>query len=252
MCDHCGCSDTAHAREHQHALHQAQHNAQLRAHDHETTRQVDVRQSILSHNDRLAEQNRGYFRARRVLVVNLLSGPGAGKTALIEHTVKAWTHPSPVRVIVGDLETENDADRIRGSGAQAVQITTGEACHLDAHMVQHALETLNCGDDSVLLIENVGNLVCPAAFDLGESARVVLMAVTDGEDKPMKYPVMFHRADLVIISKADLADAAEFRRELAIANIRQAAPRAEILEVSSKTGIGMDAWQAWLTARLPA
>ena len=238
MCDHCGCSAPAHEHDHDHA------------HDH--GREVDVRQSVLSLNDRLAEQNRGFFRARGLNVLNLLSGPGAGKTTLIEKTQAALGGEVSLATIVGDLETENDADRIRESGGTAVQITTGEVCHLDAHMVQHALEKLPLDGVQILFIENVGNLVCPASFDLGEQRRVVLMSVTEGEDKPLKYPVIFHKADLVLITKADLAEAVEFDRTQALDHVRRVAPKATVLEVSAKTGTGMDAWLNWLRATLPS
>ena len=253
MCDHCGCSqpsqarDAAHGHGHDHA-HDHDHQ-----HDHEHGTQVDVRQSVLAFNDRLAEQNRGFLRARALPAVNLLSGPGAGKTTLIERTARDLAGDTVLGVIVGDLQTQNDADRIEASGARAVQITTGEVCHLDAHMVQHAIEELALDGLNALLIENVGNLVCPASFDLGESARVVLMSVTEGEDKPIKYPVIFHKADLVVISKIDLAEAVEFDRDKAVANIGRVAPDAEIVELSAKTGAGMQAWYEWLRvhARLP-
>jgi hydrogenase nickel incorporation protein HypB len=207
---------------------------------------VDVRQSVLSLNDRLAEQNRGFFRGKGLHVLNLLSGPGAGKTTLIEKTQAALGAEVPMATIVGDLETENDADRIRESGGTAVQITTGEVCHLDAHMVQHALEKLSIDGVKLLFIENVGNLVCPASFDLGEQARVVLMSVTEGEDKPLKYPVIFHNADVVLVTKTDLAEAVEFDRAKALDHVRRVAPKAKVLDVSAKKGDGMDAWLDWL------
>jgi hydrogenase nickel incorporation protein HypB len=216
-------------------------------HSHEhASKLIEVQQSILSQNERLAERNRGFFKAKKLFVVNLLSSPGSGKTAMIERTLMDRAGPLKVGVIVGDLQTENDANRIRAKGAPAIQITTGTACHLDAHMVEHALEKLNIDDIKILLIENVGNLVCPASFDLGESARVVLLSVTEGEDKPLKYPTIFFNADLVIINKTDLAEAAQFDRKTALENIRKVAPKAEVLELSAKTGDGMEAWYAFL------
>jgi hydrogenase nickel incorporation protein HypB len=216
-------------------------------HSHEhASKLIEVQQSILSQNERLAERNRGFFKAKKLFVVNLLSSPGSGKTAMIERTLMDRAGPLKVGVIVGDLQTENDANRIRAKGAPAIQITTGTACHLDAHMVEHALEKLNIDDIKILLIENVGNLVCPASFDLGESARVVLLSVTEGEDKPLKYPTIFFNADLVIINKTDLAEAAQFDRKTALENIRKVAPKAEVLELSAKTGAGMEAWYAFL------
>ena len=239
MCDHCGCSPTTHEHDHDHP------------HEHTEVRSVDVRESVLSLNSRLAERNRGFFLGRHIVAINMLSGPGAGKTTLIEHTVSECPELG-IGVVVGDLETENDAERIRACGAEAVQITTGEVCHLDAHMVQHAIEKLTLEHIRILIIENVGNLVCPASFDLGERARVVLMSVTEGEDKPLKYPVIFHNADLVLVTKVDLADAVEFNRERAMANIRKVAPGSSILEISSKSGQGIRDWYEWIKQLSPA
>ena len=235
MCDHCGCG-APHPHDPPHA-----HGT---GHGHPPpTRSVDVRKPALELNQRFADQNRGWFRAQGLKTFNLLSSPGSGKTALLERTLRALPRAA---AIVGDLQTENDADRLRAAGAQAIQIVTGATCHLDAHMVAHALERLDATGLDVLFIENVGNLVCPASYDLGEDKRVVLLSVTEGEDKPLKYPVIFRRADLVVVSKIDLAEAVGFDRAKAWAAIRQAAPRAEILETSAKTGAGFDAWLAWL------
>ena len=235
MCDHCGCG-APQPHDHPHA-----HGA---GHGHPPpTRSVDVRKPALELNQRFADQNRGWFRAQGLKTFNLLSSPGSGKTALLERTLRALPRAA---AIVGDLQTENDADRLRAAGAQAIQIVTGATCHLDAHMVAHALERLDATGLDVLFIENVGNLVCPASYDLGEDKRVVLLSVTEGEDKPLKYPGIFLHADLVLVTKGDLAAAAGFDRERALAAIRQAAPQARILEVSAKTGAGLDAWYAWL------
>ena len=238
MCDHCGCSvpTSGHGHSHGHGHHQ---------HD-EDHRVLDVHKSLLSQNDRLAEQNRGFFKTSGLAVLNLVSSPGSGKTALLERTLHDLGKELPSSVIVGDLATENDANRLRQHGAPAVQITTGTVCHLDAHMVQHALEELDASKLSVLFIENVGNLVCPASFDLGEDKRVVVISVTEGEDKPLKYPSIFQNADLVLLNKMDLAAAVEFNRSVALVNIRNAAPGARILEVSAKTGVGMDAWYSYI------
>jgi hydrogenase nickel incorporation protein HypB len=233
MCDHCGCERPEPKHDHGHS-------------DEHPSRLIEIQQSILSHNERLAERNRGFFKAKKLFTVNLLSSPGSGKTALIERTLTDRAGTLKIGVIVGDLQTENDANRIRAKGAPAVQITTGTACHLDAHMVEHALEKLSLDSISILLIENVGNLVCPASFDLGEAARVVLLSVTEGEDKPLKYPVIFLNADLVIINKTDLAEAAQFDRKTALENIRKVAPKAQVIELSAKTGVGMEAWYDFL------
>lgn len=229
MCDSCGCG---HPHDHSHA------------HGHDgPARTVDVQKPALALNQRHADQNRGWFRAKGLKVFNLLSSPGSGKTALLERTLRDVPRAA---AIVGDLQTDNDAARLRASGAQAIQITTGATCHLDAHMVLHALERLPTDGLRYLFIENVGNLVCPASYDLGEDRRVVLLSVTEGEDKPLKYPVIFLHADLVLVSKIDLAAAAGFNRETALANVRQTAPKAKIIEISAKTGAGLDAWYAWL------
>lgn len=238
MCESCGCGETnphLHGHGHDHA----------HGHDHDHGHVIPVRSSALALNQRLADQNRGWFRAKGWTVYNLLSSPGSGKTALLERTLAAVPGSA---ALVGDLQTERDADRLRASGAPAVQITTGETCHLDAHMVSHALDKLPADGIRRLFIENVGNLVCPASFDLGEKVRVVLLSVTEGEDKPLKYPVIFREADLVLVTKTDLAAAVGFDRDAALANIRQVAPRAAILDVSAKTGAGLDAWYRWIEA----
>lgn len=237
MCDHCGCGIPEHKHDHDHDY--------GHSHEHPSTL-IEVQQSILSQNQLLAERNRGFFKAKKLFVVNLLSSPGSGKTALIERTLMDCGGKMKIGVIVGDLQTENDANRIRAKGAPAVQITTGTACHLDAHMVEHALDKLELDGIKILFIENVGNLVCPASFDLGEDARVVLLSVTEGEDKPLKYPTIFLNADLVIINKTDIAEAVQFDRNTALENIRKVAPKAKVVELSARTGAGMEAWYAFL------
>ena len=201
-----------------------------------------MRRAILDKNDRLAERNRGFFRARGLLVLNFLSSPGSGKTTFIREAVRALQPKLKAGVIVGDLATDNDARRLRESGAPVVQITTGTVCHLEAEMVGRAVQQIDLSGLNLLIIENVGNLVCPASYDLGEDLRIVLLSVTEGEDKPLKYPPMFQSADAVIISKIDLAQACGYDREAALANIRRVAPKAQVFETSAKTGQGMDAW----------
>lgn len=212
-------------------------------------RTVQVRQAILSKNDRLAERNRGFFRARGLSVLNVLSSPGSGKTTFLRETVRVLNHQLKAGIIVGDLATDNDAQRLRASGAPVVQITTGTMCHLEAEMVARAVKELRLDGLQLLIIENVGNLVCPAAYDLGEDLRVVLFSVTEGEDKPLKYPPMFQAADVIIISKTDLAQACDFNRDLALASIRRVAPKAKVFETSAKTGEGMAAWGKYLQER---
>jgi hydrogenase nickel incorporation protein HypB len=183
------------------------------------------------------------------LALNLVSSPGSGKTTLLCATVKALLDRLPVAVIEGDQQTANDADRIRATGAPAIQINTGKGCHLDAHMVGHALDHLNPAPGGVLFIENVGNLVCPAAFDLGEAAKVAILSVTEGEDKPLKYPDMFAAAGLVILNKVDLAPHCDVDLDLYEANARRVNPGVEVLRLSARTGAGMDRWLAWIEAR---
>jgi hydrogenase nickel incorporation protein HypB len=234
-----------HAHSHAHSHEEADHD-----HSHEASgearRTVEVRRAILDKNDRLAERNRGFFRARGLLVLNFLSSPGSGKTTFIRESVRKLGPELKAGVIVGDLATDNDAQRLRESGAPVVQITTGTVCHLEAEMVGRALKQLDLTNLNLLIIENVGNLVCPASYDLGEDLRVVLLSVTEGEDKPLKYPPMFQSADVVVISKLDIAQACGYDRDTALANIRRAAPKARVFEVSAKTGQGLDAWREFL------
>ena len=213
---------------------------------------IDVLQGLLAANDRAAAHNREHFDRHRVLVVNLMSSPGAGKTALLEATIVALRERYRIAVIEGDLETDNDAARIRAHGVPALQITTGSACHLDAQLVHAALHELPLAGLDLLFIENVGNLVCPAGYDLGEALRVAIVSVTEGEDKPLKYPAMFHSADVVAISKIDLAAACEFDRDAALRNIREIRPGVEILETSSKSGAGFAEWFELLARRREA
>jgi hydrogenase nickel incorporation protein HypB len=209
-------------------------------------RTVVLEAGLLARNDHQAAHNRQRFEALQLPVVNVLSAPGSGKTALLEALSRRWN--GRVGVIVGDLATDNDARRLRQAGADAVQITTGQVCHLEASMVERALQQLDPASLDLLLIENVGNLVCPAAFDLGEGRRLVLMAAGEGEDKPLKYPALFKSADAIVITKIDLAAAVAFEREQALANLAQVAPQARVFEVSARTGEGLEALMAWLGA----
>lgn len=270
MCTNCGCSVvgefTVHDRDHHHHHDSDHHHDHNHAYLHEEIistepnsnhRHIAIAQSILSKNDRLAERNRGFFMAKGLLVLNMLSSPGSGKTALIERMLKdlggspaETLRRIPTAVIVGDLATDNDAQRLRRTGAEAIQITTGDACHLDAEMVGRAVQQLHLDLIKLLVIENVGNLVCPAAYDLGEDVRVVVFSVTEGEDKPLKYPTMFKIADVVIINKMDIAEAVGFDRDTALRNIQQIAPQAQIIEVSARTGAGMEAWYEFLEKKI--
>ena len=212
-----------------------------------------VRENLLSANDRVAAHVRKHFDARRVLAINLMSSPGAGKTSLLEATIAALPPGIRVAVIEGDLETENDAERIRRHGVRAVQITTGVACHLDATMVHDAIDELGLDDIDILFIENVGNLVCPADFDIGQHRNVVLLSVTEGDDKPAKYPVMFRNADLVLISKTDLLPYLDdFDLGRARRGLERLGRDGHIKEASAKTGQGLAGWTDWLLAELAA
>ena len=204
----------------------------------------------MSENNRFAAQNRARFTASRVLALNLVSSPGSGKTTLLTKTIQALGNTLPIAVIEGDQQTSNDADRIRAAGAPAYQINTGKGCHLDAHMVGHACDHLPLAPGGLLFIENVGNLVCPAAFDLGEAAKVAIVSVTEGDDKPLKYPDMFAAAGLVLVNKIDLLPYVDADVAAITANARRVNPAVEILAVSARSGEGMATWLAWLSAHL--
>ena len=260
--EHSHEHDHERAHEHEHAHGPGHHHGEAHDHPHthphththahqqqedaEGRRLVEVRQAILGKNDRLAERNRGFFRAHGLLTLNVLSSPGSGKTTFLRETVRTLGKSLKTGIIVGDLATDNDAQRLRESGAPVVQITTGTVCHLEAEMVARAVKQLDLTGLQLLIIENVGNLVCPASYDLGEDLRVVLLSVTEGEDKPLKYPPMFQAADVVIVSKLDLAAACGYDRENLMGNLSRVAPRARVFEVSAKTGQGMDAWLGYL------
>jgi len=246
---------------HHHREHGADHehgHSHEHGHDHPHThddqaasgpavrRTVELRQAILGQNERLAERNRGFFRAKGVLVINVVSSPGSGKTTLLKETLKGCRGRLKSAVVVGDLATDNDAERLRETGAPVVQVTTGTVCHLDAEMVGKAAGKLDFDGLDLLIVENVGNLVCPASYDLGEDLRVVLLSVTEGEDKPLKYPPIFQGADVVVVSKIDIAEPCGYNRDTTLANIRRVAPNARIFELSAKTGQGMAPWIEYL------
>ena len=209
-------------------------------------RMVQIEQDILAKNDALAAVNRRFLGDHGVFALNLVSSPGSGKTTLLERTIKQWAKRTPLAVIEGDQQTSRDADRVRAAGASAVQINTAKGCHLDAQMVAHALTHLDLADDSLLLIENVGNLVCPAAFDLGEAHKVVILSVTEGDDKPLKYSDMFHAADLLLINKIDLLPHVAFDVGAAIDYARRVRAELEVILVSAQTGAGFTEWLGWL------
>jgi hydrogenase nickel incorporation protein HypB len=246
MCDTCGCNVTSGNR---HLL--EAEGKFYRTDDGRVA--VNVLRNLLVENDQEAAHNRSHFDARGVLAINLMSSPGAGKTALLEATIAALRDELRIAVIEGDLETENDAERIRAQGVPAVQISTGSACHLDAHMVHDALHQLALGDLDLLFIENVGNLVCPASFDLGQHRNVTLLSVTEGDDKPAKYPVIFRAADLVLLTKTDLlAVLDDFSPAQAERHLRALASEAPVIGLSARKGQGLERWLEWLRSELAA
>jgi len=244
MCDTCGCNITPGNEHLVRAGGPHEHTEDGRA-------AVTVLKNLLTANDHQAAHNRGHFDEHGVLAINLMSSPGAGKTSLLESTIAALRSEVRIAVVEGDLETENDAERIRAQGVEAVQIATGSACHLDAHMVHDALHHLDLSGVDILFIENVGNLVCPASFDLGQHRNVTLLSVPEGDDKPAKYPVMFRAADLVLLTKADLLTyLTEFSAARAEHHLRHLASAAPFLTISTRGGDGIDPWIAWLRAEL--
>jgi hydrogenase nickel incorporation protein HypB len=259
MCTTCGCgsdevvvTDPDHG--HDHHYHDPEPapkqpgamEGHVHVHDDRSARTLVLEQAVLAKNDALADANRSWFAEQRILAVNLMSSPGAGKTTLLERTITDLSTELPMAVVEGDQETLLDADRIRATGCRVVQINTGAGCHLDADMVARGLKVLEPRPGSILLIANVGNLVCPAMFDLGERAKVVIMSVTEGQDKPLKYPQMFRAAELMVLNKVDLLPYVQFDPEQCITFARQVNPKLEVVSVSATRGDGIDAWYDWL------
>ena len=249
--DHEHNHDHDHEHDHSHSHTDDNHHyGKGPAHAHapglSQSRMVEIEQNILGKNDEFANENRHYFTDNGILTLNLVSSPGSGKTTLLTRSLTDLKDELPLSVIEGDQETANDAERIRATGVTALQINTGKGCHLDAHMIGNALETLKPEKGGVLFIENVGNLVCPAAFDLGEAHKVAILSVTEGEDKPIKYPDMFHAADIMILNKIDLLPYVQFDVEKCIEYARRVNPGIQVLQVSATTGEGMEDWYQWL------
>ncbi len=209
-----------------------------------------IEEAVLAKNDQMAARNREEFKRRGIFVMNVVSSPGSGKTAFLARTLADLAGEIPTGVIVGDLATDNDARRLEGKGARVLQITTDGYCHLEANMIAAACDQMGLDGLKLLIVENVGNLVCPSTHDLGEDVRVALLSVTEGEDKPLKYPVLFKTCHVAVVSKMDLAEAVEFDREAALANLHGVAPQAQVFEVSAKTGLGMGAWYDFLRGRV--
>jgi hydrogenase nickel incorporation protein HypB len=267
MCITCGCSPHSHTHSHNHEDESDHHHGEGHhdhhdhghKHEHEShhahapevsrARIVQIEQDILSKNDAYANRNRGTLKQHRSLCLNLVSSPGSGKTTLLCKTIEQLKNALPVVVVEGDQQTSNDADRIRATGAPAVQINTGKGCHLDAHGVGHALVDVGIPTNGVVFVENVGNLVCPADFDLGEHAKVVILSVTEGEDKPIKYPNIFANSSLMILSKIDLLPHVDFDVDACLAYARKVNPSIEVLKVSARSGEGMQEWLKWIRAK---
>ena len=273
MCTTCGCSDPDQGavirkpgdhREHEHIHEEGDHShtheqyghshdhSHDHSHEHTHThgQEIQLEQDILSKNNLLAERNRGYLEAKNIFALNFVSSPGAGKTSLLEQTIQSLKQDMDFYVIEGDQQSMNDAERIESTGAPVVQVNTGSGCHLDAGMVNRAIKNLEIGNNSVLFIENVGNLVCPAMFDLGEAKRVVMISVTEGDDKPLKYPVIFQNADICIINKTDLLPYVQFDMEKTKEYARRINHHLEFFELSVSSGKGMETWYDWLKANV--
>lgn len=241
MCETCGCGEHDHPHNHDHDHH-----------DHHTQKKVvDLNIDIMNHNNIEAAMNRGFFMGRKIFCINMVSSPGSGKTTILEKTVEKLITGNKVYVIEGDQQTFLDSDRIKKAGAPSYQINTGTGCHLDAHMISKALKEMDPDPQSVLFIENVGNLVCPAMFDLGEDKRVLIASVTEGEDKPLKYPLMFETAHLCLLNKSDLSPYVDFKRDDFIRNALSVNHNLQIIEMSAKTGEGMDLWFEWISSQTP-
>ena len=238
MCETCGCGT---ANEHHHHEHGHGHD-----HDRTHIKTVTLEQKVLAQNDALADQNRSWLAERGVVAINLISAPGSGKTFLLEKTLEALKGKIKCAVITGDQQTDRDAQRLQGKGAKIHQIETISSCHLDAHQVSHTLSEVVEEGTQLLFIENVGNMVCPTAFDLGESFKLALLSTPEGEDKPIKYPVLFATAKAILLTKMDLAEALDWDLSACRKYIQQVQPGANIIELSAKTGDGMDAWIAYL------
>ncbi|WP_016949630.1 hydrogenase nickel incorporation protein HypB [Anabaena sp. PCC 7108] len=261
MCVTCGCSDDnqttitnmEHEHHHTHTLadgtvithtHHQKEAPQIHAKIHNTT--ISLEQEILGKNNLLAAQNRGWFKGRNILALNLMSSPGAGKTTLLTRTINDLKDKLTISVIEGDQETTNDAEKIKSTGCKVVQINTGTGCHLDASMIERGLQELNPPLNSVVMIENVGNLVCPALFDLGEQAKVVILSVTEGEDKPIKYPHIFRNSEIMILTKIDLLPYLQFDVEKCIEYAKQVNPKIQVFQISANTGEGLAGLYNWL------
>lgn len=231
MCGYCGCEQATHEHDH-----------------HHDQRIITIEQDILAENQRFADQNRQVFKQQQITAINLVSSPGSGKTTLLVNTLRALKDTYPINVIEGDQQTDRDAKRIAETGVPVLQINTGKACHLDAHRIGHAMSDLQLKNNSFLFIENVGNLVCPALFDLGEACKVVILSVTEGDDKPLKYPHMFDQSTLMIINKMDLLPYVDFDLDACVQYAKQINPQIQVIQTTANKPEGIEAWLQWLSA----
>lgn len=254
MCATCGCDSGTNVQIHHHGhAHTHDHDHTDHHHDHTHGHHktvIEVEKDVLYQNNLLAERNRGYFDAKNILALNLVSSPGSGKTSLLERTLTDLKGKMEFAVIEGDQQTTNDADRIHATGTKVSQINTGKGCHLDAHMILHAIQGMKPKENSILFIENVGNLVCPAMFDLGEKERVVIISVTEGDDKPLKYPDMFHSSTLCVINKIDLLPYVPFSMDKVKENALKINHHLRFIEVSCTSGEGLNEWYSWLQSKI--
>jgi hydrogenase nickel incorporation protein HypB len=250
MCATCGCGITTHDHDHHDHDHRQDHGHDP-GHSHEHGRAITLERAVLEKNDLLAHRNRDWLAEHNILALNLVSSPGSGKTTLLERTIRELSAFVPMTVIEGDQATDNDSVRIEAAGARAIQVNTGTGCHLEANMVRRALDALGPADDSVVMIENVGNLVCPALFDLGEMAKVAILSVTEGDDKPAKYPHMFAAADLMVINKIDLLPYVDFDIRRCVTLARSVRPGIDVISLSATTGENAAEWYSWIEARRP-
>ena len=245
--------DHTHTHEHEHHHdHPHEHGRDHNHHEHKHGTTVALQEDVLAKNNRLAERNRGWFAGRNILALNLVSAPGSGKTTLLERTLRDLGSELPIQVIEGDQATTKDAERIRATGCKVIQINTGTGCHLEADMLARGLKQLVPPLDSIVMIENVGNLVCPALFDLGERAKIVILSVTEGDDKPIKYPHMFRAAQVMVLNKIDLLPYVDFDVGRCLAYARQVNPGLRVFQLSATKGAGLGDWYAWLRAEIKA
>ena len=243
MCGICGCTD------HSDATHPTQDRHEAHHHHPEL---IQVEKNLLAKNNQFANTNRDFFLKQHITALNLMSSPGSGKTTLLAKTFADLNNKISMAVIVGDQQTNLDSEKLQAAGAHAIQINTGQICHLDAHMVGHAIEDLGLTDPNILFIENIGNLVCPALFDLGETYKVVLLSVTEGDNKPLKYPEMFHHADLIVLTKIDLLPYVDFNIDNCIEYAKRLNPSVKMISLSATSGLGLDQWYQWLTHCQPS